>query len=69
MNIAVLVSLFYKVAGLKSCNVIKKEILTHWHTLIMFSFELCKIFKNSYFKEHLWMPASGISIRNRSFFY
>ena len=40
-------SLFNKVAGLKACNVIKKETPTQ-----VFSCEYCDIFKSTYFEEH-----------------
>ena len=36
-----------------SCNFIKKETLAHG-----FSCEFCKIFKNTFFTEHLWITAS-----------
>ena len=36
-----------------SCNFIKKETLAQG-----FSCEFCKIFKNTFFTEHLWMTAS-----------
>ena len=49
----VLESLFDKVAGLRSCNFIKKRLLTQ-----VFSCEICEIFKNIYFEEHLRMTAS-----------
>ena len=46
---------FNKVADLrpKACNFIKKETLAQ-----MLSCEFCKIFKNTFFTEHLWMTAS-----------
>ena len=65
----VILELFYKKGVLKnlalftgkrlchslflSCNFIKKETLTQG-----FSRGLCKIFKNTFFTEHLWMHAS-----------
>ena len=45
-------SLFFnKVAGLRpqACNFIKKEALAQ-----VFSCEICKISKNTFFTEHLW---------------
>ena len=41
-------SLFNKVTGLKTCIFIKKETPTQ-----VFSYKYCKIFKNSFFMEHL----------------
>ena len=35
-----------------SCNFVKKETLAY-----RFSSECCKIFKNTFFTEHLWMTA------------
>ena len=49
---------FNKVAGLH-CNFIKKEALAQ-----VFSYEVCKISKNTFFTEHLRMTASG----NKTFF-
>ena len=49
----VLGSPFSKVAGLKTCDFIKKRLQNR-----MFSGEYCEIFKNTYFKEHLWMATS-----------
>ena len=47
-------SLFFnKIAGLKGCNFNKKETQAQ-----VFSCEFCKIFKNTYFKEHLRTAAS-----------
>ena len=49
-------SLFFdKVAGLRpqACNFIKKETLAQ-----MFPCEFSKIFKNTFFTEHLWKTAS-----------
>ena len=46
-------SLLNKVAGLKPYNFIKKETLTQ-----VFFYEFCKIFRNSYFAEHVQTPAS-----------
>ena len=37
----------------ETCNFIKKESLTQ-----MFSCEVCEIFKNTFFTEHLWATAS-----------
>ena len=37
-----------------SCNFIKKETLAE-----VFSYEICKIFKNTFFTEHLWTTASA----------
>ena len=47
-NTCVGISLFGKVAGLQSCNFVKKETLAQ-----MFSCEFCKISKNTFFKEHV----------------
>ena len=46
---------FKKVAGLRA-SLIKREALTQ-----VFSCEFCKIFKNTFFTEHLWATASDIS--------
>ena len=48
--------LFNKVAGLKpqAYNFIKKEALVQ-----VFSSEFCKIFKNTFFTEHIWATASA----------
>ena len=37
-----------------NCNFIKKESLAQ-----VFSCEICKISKNTFFIEHLWVTASG----------
>ena len=48
-------SLFFnKVAG--ACNFIKKETLAQ-----VFSCEFCKISKNTFYTEHLWVTASRIT--------
>ena len=44
---------FNKFADLGDCNFIKKETLA-----LVFSSEFCKISKNTFFTEHLWMTAS-----------
>ena len=41
--------LFYKVAGLKTCNIIKKKTLAQ-----VLSCECCEISKNTFFLEHPW---------------
>ena len=41
-------SLFNKVAGWEACNFFEKETPTH-----VSSCEYCKVFKNSFFTEHL----------------
>ena len=50
------VCFFNNVAGLRpmACTFIKKETLTQ-----VFSCEFCKIFKNTFFTEHLQMTASA----------
>ena len=45
-----------KVAGLRSATLLKKESLEQ-----VFSCEFRKIFKNTYFTEHLWTTASDDS--------
>ena len=45
----VLESLFNKAAGLQSCNFIKKRLQQ-----MCFPKNICKIFKNVFFIEHLW---------------
>ena len=49
--------LFNKVAGLmtEACNFLKKETLAQ-----VFSYEFCKISKNTLFTEHLWVTASAM---------
>ena len=47
-----LVSLFNKVAGLQSCNFIKKRLQRRY-----FPAKILKFFKKSYFEEHLSMTA------------
>ena len=42
----------------ETCKVIKKEILA-----LVFSCDLCKISKNTFFTEHVWATAS-ISVSN-----
>ena len=49
-KISVSESLFNKVTGLKACIFIKKDTPTQ-----VFSYEYCKIFKNSFFMEHLFI--------------
>ena len=49
---------FNKVAG-AAYKFAKKETLAQ-----VFSCELCKIFKNNIFTEHLWMTASGCAIKH-----
>ena len=44
-----------KVAGLQSCNFVKKETLAQ-----ALSCEFCEIFKNTFSTEHLWTTASII---------
>ena len=44
------------VSCLKACNFIKKETLAE-----VFSCEFCEISKNTFFTEHLWTTASGIT--------
>ena len=44
--------LFNKVARLQPCNFIKKRLQA-------FSYEICEIFKNTYFEEHLGTTASA----------
>ena len=39
-------------SGSEICNFIKKEIPTQ-----LFPFEFCKIFKNTFFTNHLWVIA------------
>ena len=39
------------------CNFIKKETLAQ-----VFACEFCEISKNTFFAEHLWTTASGISV-------
>ena len=47
-----------------SCNFIKKETVAQ-----VFSCEFCEIFKNTFFKKHLWMIASIVcNIQIRNFF-
>ena len=53
----VLESLFNRVAGLKACNFIKRDSNTATQ---VFSWEYCKIFKNTYSEENLRTTASGI---------
>ena len=48
-------SLINKVAALKACNFIKKRLQ---HSF--FFYKYCKIFKNTYFDEHLQTAASVI---------
>ena len=50
---SVLESPFYKVAGLQACDFIKKGTPRQ-----VFSYEIFKIFKNTYFEEHLRTTAS-----------
>ena len=45
---------FNKVAD-SACNFIKKETLVQ-----VFSCEFCKIFKNTFYTEHLWTTASAL---------
>ena len=45
---------FNKNAGPHACNVIKRRLTP----VQVFSWQYCKIFKNSYFEEHLWTSAS-----------
>ena len=45
-------SLFYKVAGLRPANLLKKETLVQ-----VFSCEFCEIFQNTFFTGHLWTTA------------
>ena len=42
-----------------TCNFIKKETLAQ-----VFSREFCEISKNSFFTEHLWAPASLLSVKS-----
>ena len=56
-------SLFFnKVAGLRAqaCNFIKKETVA-----LVFSYEFCEIFENTFFKEHPWTTASVMNVTNR----
>ena len=55
-------SFFNKVAGLKDCN-FTKETLTQ-----VFSCEYGKIWKNTYFKEHLRTAASVTTSFDQNFF-
>ena len=50
---------FYKIAG----RLLQKRIAAH-----VFSCKICEIFKNMFFKEHLWMTDSGYKIF-QAFFY
>ena len=43
----------------EACNFIKKDTLVQ-----VFSCELCEIVKNTFFTEHIWATASGISLTN-----
>ena len=43
----------------KARNFIKKETLAQ-----VFSCEFCKIFKKTYFDEHLWTTVSGWRLKN-----
>ena len=52
-----LVPLFNKIAGLKACNFIKIKLQQ------VFSCKICKIFKNTYFEEHLLVIVQGFKIR------
>ena len=52
MKKAVLKHLTIFIAKLQSCHLTEKETPTQ-----MFSSEYCKIFKNTYFEEHLLMVA------------
>ena len=52
-NTCVRVSFLIKLQASGLQLYIKKETLAQ-----MFSFEFCKIFKNTFFKEHLWTTAS-----------
>ena len=47
-------SFFNEVAGLRPATLSKKRL----SLARVFSCEFCKIFKNTYFTEHLWMTAS-----------
>ena len=59
----VLESLFNKVAVLRACNFIKEGSDT------ILSCEICKLSKNNYFEEHLWMSSSKLKKRlQRRFF-
>ena len=49
--------LFNKVVVLRACNFVK-ETPTQ-----MLSCEICEIFKNSYFEEHLWTTASKLILK------
>ena len=55
-------SLFNKFAGLKACNFIKKRLEQ------VLSCEICKIFKNTYFEEHLRMGAFVLSTYSGTYF-
>ena len=56
---------FRKIHRTKACNFVTKEILTH-----VFCCEFCKISRNTFFTEHIWMIASestgGGGIRNEN---
>ena len=49
--------LFNKVAGLETCNFIKKRLQRR-----CFLVNIAKIFKSTYIEEHLWMAASVLII-------
>ena len=53
-------SLFNKVAGLQVCNFIKGDSTTD------FFCEYYKIFKNTYFEEHLGTAVSGLYLSRKS---
>ena len=52
-------SLFNNVTGLKACNFIKKR-LQHW----CFPVNIAKLFKNSFFIEHLWWLLLKTNLKN-----
>ena len=56
METPVLESLFNKAAGLPVCKFIKKET-----PIQVFSCDYCKVFKKTYFEEHLRTAASVYS--------
>ena len=58
----VLKSLFNKIAGILTCNYIKKETSGQ-----VFSCEFSEIFKNTFFTEHLRATASGYQLNSRKF--
>ena len=56
----ILIWLCVTVTGPEAYKFIKKETLAH-----VFSWEFSKIFKSTYFEEHLWTTASGCRLENQ----